>query len=386
MAPAGDRHAAATCRRGQRRGEACRWRRHRRIAARRGGSTSIRRTSSVSRWTSSRPARSATRRPSRCSCRAPDGSSWLTASRSNRRPDDHGLVHQAPASSRSSRADRVSWQMCPSSSRNTIGLGTIDHRSISSDSYNGFVHELGWMDHERAAGHGRPARRRTARDVLRQGPIRRLHHRQPGLRRPGRSAPPPTRWSADRPKTCSTPNWRRRTPHQDAELWSSRQTAAQPAGTDHPPRRHTRLVRHHQGPVAEMDGSAVPGQRVGRPARFGRRYDRARRRSRRRRLRPRRAAPNRCESAMSPPRHRCRWCTSSARPGGSSACPSVSCSCGSASSMPSCLLATTELSLSDVADRCGYYDQSALTRQFRRVVGVSPGACTAPRSCGDSVA
>jgi PAS domain S-box-containing protein len=38
------------------------------------------------------------------------------------------------------------------------------------------------------------------------------------------------------------------------------------------------------------------------------------------------------------------------------------------------LLATTDLALSDVAARCGYYDQSALTRQFRRVVGVSPGA------------
>ena len=38
------------------------------------------------------------------------------------------------------------------------------------------------------------------------------------------------------------------------------------------------------------------------------------------------------------------------------------------------LLATTQLSLSDIAGRCGYYDQSAFTRQFRRVVGVSPGA------------
>ena len=38
------------------------------------------------------------------------------------------------------------------------------------------------------------------------------------------------------------------------------------------------------------------------------------------------------------------------------------------------LLVTTDLALSDIAARCGYYDQSALTRQFRRVVGVSPGA------------
>jgi transcriptional regulator GlxA family with amidase domain len=38
------------------------------------------------------------------------------------------------------------------------------------------------------------------------------------------------------------------------------------------------------------------------------------------------------------------------------------------------LLATTDLALSDIAARSGYYDQSALTRQFRRVVGVSPGA------------
>lgn len=38
------------------------------------------------------------------------------------------------------------------------------------------------------------------------------------------------------------------------------------------------------------------------------------------------------------------------------------------------LLATTQLALADLAARCGYYDQSAFTRQFRRVVGVSPGA------------
>jgi PAS domain S-box-containing protein len=38
------------------------------------------------------------------------------------------------------------------------------------------------------------------------------------------------------------------------------------------------------------------------------------------------------------------------------------------------LLATTDFALSEIAARCGYYDQSALTRQFRRVVGVSPGA------------
>lgn len=38
------------------------------------------------------------------------------------------------------------------------------------------------------------------------------------------------------------------------------------------------------------------------------------------------------------------------------------------------LLATSQLSLSEIAARCGYYDQSAFTRQFRRVVGVSPGA------------
>lgn len=37
------------------------------------------------------------------------------------------------------------------------------------------------------------------------------------------------------------------------------------------------------------------------------------------------------------------------------------------------LLATTDLSISAVAARCGYYDQSSLTRQFRRVVGLTPG-------------
>ena len=38
------------------------------------------------------------------------------------------------------------------------------------------------------------------------------------------------------------------------------------------------------------------------------------------------------------------------------------------------LLATSQLALSDIAARCGYYDQIAFTRLFRRVVGVSPGA------------
>ena len=36
------------------------------------------------------------------------------------------------------------------------------------------------------------------------------------------------------------------------------------------------------------------------------------------------------------------------------------------------LLTTTELPLIDVAHRCGYYDQSAFTRHFRRVVGSTP--------------
>lgn len=37
------------------------------------------------------------------------------------------------------------------------------------------------------------------------------------------------------------------------------------------------------------------------------------------------------------------------------------------------LLATTRLTIANVAARCGYYDQSSLTRQFRRVVGLTPG-------------
>lgn len=38
------------------------------------------------------------------------------------------------------------------------------------------------------------------------------------------------------------------------------------------------------------------------------------------------------------------------------------------------LLATTELSLAEIAPACGYYDQSAFTRHFRRVVGHPPSA------------
>lgn len=37
-------------------------------------------------------------------------------------------------------------------------------------------------------------------------------------------------------------------------------------------------------------------------------------------------------------------------------------------------LATTDDSIGAIAQRCGYYDQSAFTRHFTRVVGLSPGA------------
>lgn len=37
------------------------------------------------------------------------------------------------------------------------------------------------------------------------------------------------------------------------------------------------------------------------------------------------------------------------------------------------LLSSTELPVAEVAARCGYYDQAALTRQFKRVVGMTPG-------------
>jgi len=37
-------------------------------------------------------------------------------------------------------------------------------------------------------------------------------------------------------------------------------------------------------------------------------------------------------------------------------------------------LRTTQLPVAQIASECGYYDQSAFTRQFRRVVGMSPGA------------
>ena len=43
------------------------------------------------------------------------------------------------------------------------------------------------------------------------------------------------------------------------------------------------------------------------------------------------------------------------------------------------LLTTTELPMADVANRCGYYDQSAFGRQFKRTVGVSPAAYRSAR-------
>jgi AraC-like DNA-binding protein len=38
------------------------------------------------------------------------------------------------------------------------------------------------------------------------------------------------------------------------------------------------------------------------------------------------------------------------------------------------LLVTTARSIADIAAECGYYDQSQLTRQFRRVIGVTPAS------------
>ena len=37
------------------------------------------------------------------------------------------------------------------------------------------------------------------------------------------------------------------------------------------------------------------------------------------------------------------------------------------------LLSAVDLPLADVAARCGYYDQAAFTKQFKRVVGITPG-------------
>ncbi len=42
-------------------------------------------------------------------------------------------------------------------------------------------------------------------------------------------------------------------------------------------------------------------------------------------------------------------------------------------------LRDTDATIAQVASECGYYDQSAFTRQFRRVVGMSPGAYVALR-------
>ena len=37
------------------------------------------------------------------------------------------------------------------------------------------------------------------------------------------------------------------------------------------------------------------------------------------------------------------------------------------------LLVTTTRAISDIAASCGFYDQAQMTRQFRNVVGVTPG-------------
>ena len=46
------------------------------------------------------------------------------------------------------------------------------------------------------------------------------------------------------------------------------------------------------------------------------------------------------------------------------------------------MLHDPSLSIAEVSARAGYYDQSAFTRQFRRVVGVTPGAYRTARTVG----
>jgi two-component system response regulator YesN len=38
------------------------------------------------------------------------------------------------------------------------------------------------------------------------------------------------------------------------------------------------------------------------------------------------------------------------------------------------LLSTTTLTAGEIASACGFYDQSSFTRQFRAVLGLTPGA------------
>lgn len=45
-------------------------------------------------------------------------------------------------------------------------------------------------------------------------------------------------------------------------------------------------------------------------------------------------------------------------------------------------LRASDVSVAQIATECGYYDQSAFTRQFRRVVGMSPGAYRSAQNLG----
>jgi transcriptional regulator GlxA family with amidase domain len=45
-------------------------------------------------------------------------------------------------------------------------------------------------------------------------------------------------------------------------------------------------------------------------------------------------------------------------------------------------LRETDAPIAHVASECGYYDQSAFSRQFKRVVGMSPGAYRGDRATG----
>ena len=313
----------------------------------------MRNTSSVNRCTNSRPAGSATRRPNRCSCR-----------RSRR-------VELARASRNRVSASATASSLPP---RRASSIDSTQYPASRPDEHSIAVGSVQGSRRGSAAGHGGVARRRAARDVLRQGPVRHLSRRQSGIRRSGRGSRARRSRRAPVRRTCSRTELATSYIRQDAELWSSRQPLRNQLELITPARRDARLVRHHQGARHRCRRQRVPGQPLGRPARRRRCADGTCRRRRSGRLRP-----------PSLHRARARWRRGRGRVDvggaartddaadhrhlGTSAIGAIQ---GRAGDRAVGHDATCRCRTSPA--RCGYYDQSAFTRQFRRVVGVSPGA------------
>ena len=174
----------------------------------------------------------------------------VTACRQGRLPRRRPWSHLAPDRRRSPHR-----QLWSSPSWNTRRIGSIS-TAAPSDSLQG-------SGGGNSPGNGRSARRCAACDVLRQGPVRRVPHRQSGVRRPRRRSKARGRRRATcRGSVRSRTSRLVRTPRFRVVVLTS--ATSQSTRVDQPTRRLTRVVRDDEGADRRGQRSRIPCQRFGR--------------------------------------------------------------------------------------------------------------------------